>query len=300
MASFDELNRILSASYTQQGSPNRGGTGNPGGVHNTSPRPTSPGAYDGAAYRNTYGTQNPQLGRYRPPTMGGDGSDPGNWNDSGGYAYNLPNNFGPAQTSWTYPGNRPVGPGGHSMDYYLDQGRQADRDLQAGLADGSVVASEVPNRDRPGTHTNYTRPGQQGGYASGSPEAYAQWQAYRNAMRDGGMQGYTPDITPMTEAERARMAAYAEADARGYGYPEPTGFDTGNSQFNGRGPASVGHTPVRLPGHGAHVGGPSAGKPPPTVNGGTKGPMPVEEQLAALEDWEFRRNRGRGNRWGRY
>ena len=60
-----------------------------------------------------------------------------------------------------------------------------------------------------------------------------------------------------------------------------------------------GGSPYRAPRE-THVGGPSAGKPPPVVNGGTKGPMPVEEQMAALEDWEFRRNRGRGNRWGRY
>lgn len=281
MASFDELNRMLRASYTQQGSPNRGGSGNPGGVHNTAPRPaappSSPGQYDqmvgqpNQGYQNLYGGQNPQLGRYRPPTMGGDGSNPNNWNDYGGYAYNLPNNFGPVQTSWTYPGNRPARPGGHSMDYYLGQGRQADRDLQAGLADGSVVASEVPNRDRPGTHTNYTRPGQQGGYASGSPEAYAQWQAYRDAMLSG-----MDDVMY----------------AGGYPGMGRVGWNSGEA------PPTSG-SPYRAPRE-THVGGPSAGKPPPVVNGGTKGPMPVEEQMAALEDWEFRRNRGRGNRWGRY
>lgn len=37
-----------------------------------------------------YGTQQGNLGRYRPPTMNGNGG----WNDSGGYAYNLPNAYG--------------------------------------------------------------------------------------------------------------------------------------------------------------------------------------------------------------
>lgn len=37
-----------------------------------------------------YGTQQGNLGRYRPPTMNGNGG----WNDNGGYAYNLPNAYG--------------------------------------------------------------------------------------------------------------------------------------------------------------------------------------------------------------
>lgn len=37
-----------------------------------------------------YGTQQGNLGRYRPPTMSGNGG----WNDNGGYAYNLPNAYG--------------------------------------------------------------------------------------------------------------------------------------------------------------------------------------------------------------
>lgn len=256
MASFDELNRILNNSSAQAGSPNRGGSGNPGGVHNTSPgRPQPAQTPDYLAqldqmYQNYYNGQNPALGRYRPPTMGGDGSDPNNWNDYGGYAYNLPTNFGPAQTSWTQSQWRP----GHSMGYFREQGRLADRNTAEGIANGSIVPVEVPNSGRPGTHTNYSRPGQQGGYAWGSPEAYAQWQANRNAMQGG-------------------MALD----------PSPTSG-----------------SPYRAPRE-THVGGPASNeKQPPVVNGGTKGPAQVADQLAALEDWEFRQRGRFNNRWGRY
>ena len=46
-------------------------------------------------FAGEWGGQHPGLGRYRPPTLMGDGSDPNKWNDSGGYRYNLPNAFGP-------------------------------------------------------------------------------------------------------------------------------------------------------------------------------------------------------------
>ena len=130
MATFDELTRMLNNSQTQADSPNRGGTGNPGGAYNTAPnrpgapRPSSPSQYDNYVaqlermYSQYYGGQNPAFGRYRPPTMGADGSDPRNWNDVGGYAYNLPNNFGPAQTSWTQ-----LNPFGRPSPYAVATGR---------------------------------------------------------------------------------------------------------------------------------------------------------------------------------
>lgn len=64
---------------------NRGGPGNPGTTNNMEQRtyrPASP--YFGSGQR-------PDLGRYVPPTM----RDGNNWNDRGGYAYNLPNSYGP-------------------------------------------------------------------------------------------------------------------------------------------------------------------------------------------------------------
>lgn len=44
---------------------------------------------------NMLSGQQSNLGRYRPPTLAGDGNNPMNWNDAGGYAYNLPYAFGP-------------------------------------------------------------------------------------------------------------------------------------------------------------------------------------------------------------
>lgn len=52
-------------------------------------------------YSPMYGTQQPGLGRYAPPTM----SDPNSnqWNNQGGYAYNLPTSFGPYGNTWGTP-----------------------------------------------------------------------------------------------------------------------------------------------------------------------------------------------------
>lgn len=226
MASFDELNRILNNSSAQAGSPNRGGSGNPGGVHNTSPgRPSPAPNNDYLAqldqmyqnYYNYYNGQNPALGRYRPPTMGGNGSDPNNWNDYGGYAYNLPTNFGPAATSWT------------------------QRD---------------PSRNR-------------------AAEA-------RNMNPTG----------PSLAEVNAQRAAAGLAALSGYE------FSTGQP-YSTRGAGARSGTPYRGPAE-THVGGPYGGDKPGTVNGGTKGPAQVADQLAALEDWEFRQRGRFNNRWGRY
>lgn len=47
------------------------------------------------AYLNNVSGQQSDLGRYRPPTLAGNGNDPMNWNDYGGYDYNLPSAYGP-------------------------------------------------------------------------------------------------------------------------------------------------------------------------------------------------------------
>lgn len=53
-------------------------------------------------YSDTYGSQNPNLGRYAPPML--DNQYSSGWqNGQGGYAYNLPTNFGPYQGSWGTP-----------------------------------------------------------------------------------------------------------------------------------------------------------------------------------------------------
>lgn len=74
-----------------------------GGVPMGYPQPSwQPPQQQGPLYR---GGQDPRLGRYRPPQMVN-----GDWQDTGGYSYNLPNPFGP------YPnfGQGPYGygPGG--------------------------------------------------------------------------------------------------------------------------------------------------------------------------------------------
>ena len=48
------------------------------------------------SYDQNMGGQNPSLGRYRPPMMDANGG----WQDSGGYAYNLPTNSGPYRGSF--------------------------------------------------------------------------------------------------------------------------------------------------------------------------------------------------------
>ena len=82
-------------SDSQQRGRNPGGSGNPGGVNNTR-APVNYGYSQDADYGVYRGGQNPNLGRYVPPTLAGDGANPLAWNQSsGGYSYNLPNDYGP-------------------------------------------------------------------------------------------------------------------------------------------------------------------------------------------------------------
>lgn len=102
--------------------------GNPGGANNMAPSPGNsmsqtgnlpPGRYpvprqpqpvgqnpsaQRRAYLNQVSGQQADLGRYRPPTLAGNGNDPMNWNDYGGYDYNLPSSFGPTPNSPSRPG----------------------------------------------------------------------------------------------------------------------------------------------------------------------------------------------------
>lgn len=70
----------------QDGSVNQGGSGNPGGAYNA-PQTL------GQRPQFNRGGQQQGLGRYRPPTMRFDGQ----WDDTDGYSYNLPNSFGPSE-----------------------------------------------------------------------------------------------------------------------------------------------------------------------------------------------------------
>ena len=68
--------------------------GNPGGANNM-PQFRQQPSPQRRAYLNQVSGQQSDLGRYRPPTLAGDGNDPTNWNDYGGYDYNLPSAYGP-------------------------------------------------------------------------------------------------------------------------------------------------------------------------------------------------------------
>lgn len=89
--------------------PFRPNNGNPRGANNM-PRYPVPQAPSSQAYYNALSGQQSNLGRYRPPTLAGDGNNPLNWNDYGGYSYNLPNAFGPTP-------QRGVGPYGGYPSY---------------------------------------------------------------------------------------------------------------------------------------------------------------------------------------
>lgn len=98
MSSLQELMARLSndLNSSQTNANNPGGPGNPGTAYNTAYN-NRRGEIEGAMLGPTYPSwsgQQPTVGRYRPPTLGANGSDPTNWNDYGGYSYNVPNAFG--------------------------------------------------------------------------------------------------------------------------------------------------------------------------------------------------------------
>lgn len=91
-------------SQIQRNLPFTPNNGNPNGANNMPGRyPVPQRPQQGAqmpsqarrAYLNNVSGQQSDLGRYRPPTLAGNGNDPMNWNDYGGYDYNLPSAYGP-------------------------------------------------------------------------------------------------------------------------------------------------------------------------------------------------------------
>lgn len=104
----------------QQNIPGTPNNGNPQGANNMSrvgnlprgrypvpqqPQPVGQNPSDlRRAYLNQVSGQQSDLGRYRPPTLAGNGNDPMNWNDYGGYDYNLPSAYGPTPNTATRPG----------------------------------------------------------------------------------------------------------------------------------------------------------------------------------------------------
>lgn len=103
--------------------------GNPGGAYNMPSRMNQQYGYAPSPYNMQYqGGQSPQLGRYIPPTM-----QPGSaflqqglynsnqWNNNGGYQYNLPNSYG--QTGLNYgQGQAAMYPGMYNQGQMYNMG----------------------------------------------------------------------------------------------------------------------------------------------------------------------------------
>lgn len=85
-------------SRMQSNLPYKPNNGNPQGANNM-PRFGQAPTPERRAYLNNVSGQQSDLGRYRPPTLAGNGNDPLNWNDYGGYDYNLPSAYGPVPNS---------------------------------------------------------------------------------------------------------------------------------------------------------------------------------------------------------
>lgn len=198
----------------QQNAPNPGGSGNPGTVYNSSQR----GAEN--YYGQAYGGQQAGLGRYRPPTMN---EWNGSWNDTGGYAYNLPNNFGPMATGfgsgvpWAGPGmgpqqQRPMyGYQGQPQFGSMDYARQAFDNYKNQLGQRS---GGKPYQGGDTGFNNQT--GQLGAMFGGANISPSDWGGLQSAMnqRSGGVNpSSAPQFQAMTQwnaptpQDRARMLA---------------------------------------------------------------------------------------------
>lgn len=247
-----------------QRGPNPGGPGNPGGVYNTAPQ-IRPGYYG----------QQANQGRYRPPTLGGDGSNPGNWNDFGGYSYNVPNHYG-VGSGWQSPGLSPFPQFAQSLEQINAQRtRQRLRPLSpyevATGRPGATIAGDRPNSGR-ASDTRYAGGSSDFDESTGlrrsdypTQEAYeAAWTAARNA---------TPNFSGWIGAYQQGLAGEAPP-TRGSPYLGPRE---------------------------THVGGPNdQPKQPAAIDGGVKGPAAAPDIREPLDDWQWRAPRFRGRRWGRY
>lgn len=115
------------------------------------------------SYDQNMGGQNPSLGRYRPPMMDANGG----WQDSGGYAYNLPTNSGPYRGSFGQGFGPPMpqfnGFGSGSVGNMYDQYGRGNY-IRGG--NGQPVAGRMPPQGGP-----YP---QQGGQNSGWTDANGQ------------------------------------------------------------------------------------------------------------------------------
>lgn len=196
-------------SQFQQGAPNPGGPGNPGGVYNT-------------------GGQQPGYGRYVPPTLAADGTNPNNWNQSNGpYSYNVPNSFGGYgySQSGNFPlvgtpgygqqgggGNRPPGP---------PQQPQGTRSPSGAGGGGSGVTT-APNGNRYATDASGAQrfvgrapaPAPAAGPpATGAPPAAA--TASPTTTPGAGTQALTPAQQQAARANQYRVSHWQRPQAEG-------------------------------------------------------------------------------------
>lgn len=236
-----------------QRGPNPGGSGNPGGVYNT---PVAPQIQPG------YYGQQVNQGRYRPPTLGGDGTDPTNWNDYGGYSYNVPNHYG-VGSGWQSPQMSPFPQFARNMPQInAERTRRGLRPLTplqiATGNEGATIANQRPARN--GSPAPEIDMGQ-----IVRSEAERRGRAMREWLANGGDPNYINNL--------------------GLDYPQP----------------SLGNRSPYLGPRETHVGGPNdQAKQPAAVNGGVKGPAAVPTIREPLDDWQWQMPRFRGPRWGRY
>lgn len=100
-----------------------------------------------------YNQQRQDLGRYRPPTIQSTNNGQINWNDMGGYEYNIPNSYGGGgnyynsgqQAQYGVEGQRPQ----FRQDYYAQQPQIYQRGNLRDAFNQAQVASRNPNLQRP-------------------------------------------------------------------------------------------------------------------------------------------------------
>lgn len=151
-----------------------------------------------------YNQQRQDLGRYRPPTIQSVNNGQSQWNDQGGYEYNVPNSYGGGgnyynsgqQAQYGREGQRPQ----FREDYYAQQPQIYQRGQLQGAFQQAQVAARNPNVQRP---QQYSDTG--GGYGQnnnprnsfGDPEGTMYAGGSPGAYQPGGF-GYNPDRGDVT------------------------------------------------------------------------------------------------------
>lgn len=150
-------------------------------------------------------TQSSGLGRYIPPTLSNPMTGADQWNNQGGYSYNLPNSFGALH------GNNGMG----AMGFGIPQGiPQLAGAPQTGQVAPSAINNPINNRQGPGMIGNRTSPmlsqlaqlyAAQGGQPPATNGIYSQTVNAANAV---GNVAAPPQMSPfMPQFNNAGTAA---------------------------------------------------------------------------------------------